>query len=263
MINTSRGGVVDQAALTRALTEGRIAGAGLDVLETEPPDAGDPLLAMPNVVVLPHLGSATTETRAAMLDCAVDNLATCLRGEDARTCCCTDHRSDTASSPRADRSWEGCPSVLNSEVDMRTFLRLAVVIVCVAAGAAIGMTASAWASGGGAPKGPFPPARLRHAIDPSVLSERPPVHVDSTFVPIAPCRIVDTLLAGGALGNGVTRTFYVGGTTNFTAQGGKPGGCGIPINATLDRGDGDRAHSSRTRVSARLPANQASPTPRC
>ncbi len=116
---------------------------------------------------------------------------------------------------------------------MRTFLRCAVVIVCVAAGAAIGMTASAWASGGGPAKGPFPPAGAApHAIDPSVLSLRPPIHVDSTFVPIAPCRIVDTLLAGGALGNGVTRTFYVGGTTNFTAQGGKPGGCGIPTNAT-------------------------------
>jgi lactate dehydrogenase-like 2-hydroxyacid dehydrogenase len=81
VINTSRGGVVDQAALTRALTEHRIAGAGLDVLETEPPAAGDALLAMPHVILLPHIGSATVETRRAMLDCAVDNLATCLRGE--------------------------------------------------------------------------------------------------------------------------------------------------------------------------------------
>jgi glyoxylate reductase len=81
VVNTSRGGVIDQAALTRALSERRIAGAGLDVLEREPPGAGEPLLAMPNVVVLPHIGSATAETRAAMLDCAVDNLAMCLRGE--------------------------------------------------------------------------------------------------------------------------------------------------------------------------------------
>jgi lactate dehydrogenase-like 2-hydroxyacid dehydrogenase len=81
VINTSRGGVVDQAALTRALAERRIAGAGLDVLETEPPAPGDPLLAMPNVILLPHIGSATAETRRAMLDCAVDNIATCLRGE--------------------------------------------------------------------------------------------------------------------------------------------------------------------------------------
>jgi lactate dehydrogenase-like 2-hydroxyacid dehydrogenase len=81
VINTSRGGVVDQAALTRALRDGRIAGAGLDVLEDEPPGPDDPLLRLPNVVVLPHIGSATTETRAAMLDCAVENLVACLRGD--------------------------------------------------------------------------------------------------------------------------------------------------------------------------------------
>ena len=81
VINTSRGGVVDQAALTRALIEGRIAGAGLDVLEDEPPDPDDPLIGLPNVVVLPHIGSATTETRRAMLDCAVDNLVACMRGD--------------------------------------------------------------------------------------------------------------------------------------------------------------------------------------
>jgi len=81
VINTSRGGVVDQTALTRALAEGRLAGAGLDVLEVEPPEAGEPLLAMANVVVLPHIGSATTETRNAMRDCAIANLTACLRGE--------------------------------------------------------------------------------------------------------------------------------------------------------------------------------------
>ena len=81
LINTSRGGVVDQAALTAALAEQRIAGAGLDVLETEPPGDGEQLLAMRNVVVLPHIASATVETRAAMLDCAIANLAACLRGE--------------------------------------------------------------------------------------------------------------------------------------------------------------------------------------
>jgi len=81
LINTSRGGVVDQVALTRALAEHRLAGAGLDVLENEPPGTGEPLLEMPNVVVLPHIGSATVETRHAMLDCAVANLAACLRGE--------------------------------------------------------------------------------------------------------------------------------------------------------------------------------------
>jgi glyoxylate reductase len=82
VLNTSRGGVIDQSALTRALAEGRLAGAGLDVLETEPPDTDEPLLSMPNVVVLPHIGSATVETRNAMRDCAIDNLVACLRGEE-------------------------------------------------------------------------------------------------------------------------------------------------------------------------------------
>jgi lactate dehydrogenase-like 2-hydroxyacid dehydrogenase len=81
VINTARGGVIDQAALTDALVNAEIAGAGLDVLETEPADPADPLLQMPNVVVLPHIGSATTETRLAMLDCAVDNLVAVMRGE--------------------------------------------------------------------------------------------------------------------------------------------------------------------------------------
>jgi glyoxylate reductase len=81
LINASRGGVVDQVALCDALIAGRLAGAGLDVLESEPPDWSDPLLSMRNVVVLPHIGSATVETRRAMLECALDNLASCLRGE--------------------------------------------------------------------------------------------------------------------------------------------------------------------------------------
>jgi lactate dehydrogenase-like 2-hydroxyacid dehydrogenase len=81
LINTSRGGVVDQPALTEALGENKIAGAALDVLEKEPPDAEDPILKLPNAVVLPHIGSATRETRMAMLNLAVDNLLAALRGE--------------------------------------------------------------------------------------------------------------------------------------------------------------------------------------
>jgi lactate dehydrogenase-like 2-hydroxyacid dehydrogenase len=81
LVNTARGGVVDQAALTRALSEGTIAGAGLDVLQDEPPFPDDPLLRAPNAIILPHIGSATTETRGAMAQCAVDNLLKGLRHE--------------------------------------------------------------------------------------------------------------------------------------------------------------------------------------
>jgi lactate dehydrogenase-like 2-hydroxyacid dehydrogenase len=73
LINTARGDIVDEAALVEALQQKRIAGAGLDVYEQEPrvPEA---LLAMENVVLLPHLGSATLETRTAMGMRAVENL---------------------------------------------------------------------------------------------------------------------------------------------------------------------------------------------
>jgi glyoxylate reductase len=79
-VNTSRGGVVDQPALVRALTEGQIAGAGLDVLQDEPPSPDDPVLTTPNVIIVPHIGSATVETRHAMAQCAVDNLLMVLSG---------------------------------------------------------------------------------------------------------------------------------------------------------------------------------------
>jgi len=73
-VNTSRGGVVDQEALAWALTAGKISGAGLDVLRDEPPQPDEPLLKAPNVIIVPHIGSATAETRNAMAQCAVDNL---------------------------------------------------------------------------------------------------------------------------------------------------------------------------------------------
>jgi glyoxylate reductase len=81
LINTARGGVVDQAALVQALREGGIGGAGLDVFESEPLPPDHALLALDNVVVAPHLGSATVETRTRMSDLAVDNLSAFFRGE--------------------------------------------------------------------------------------------------------------------------------------------------------------------------------------
>ncbi|CAN5722534.1 D-glycerate dehydrogenase [soil metagenome] len=79
LINTARGPVVDEHALVEALRLGRIAGAGLDVYEDEPRMA-EGLADCPNTVLLPHLGSATHETRSAMARIAAENLAAVLRG---------------------------------------------------------------------------------------------------------------------------------------------------------------------------------------
>jgi len=80
LVNTARGGVVDQAALREALVAGEIAGAALDVTEPEPLPAGDPLLEAPNLLVVPHVGSATVRTRERMAEMAVENLLAALAG---------------------------------------------------------------------------------------------------------------------------------------------------------------------------------------
>lgn len=80
-VNTSRGGVVDQPALVRALESGTIAGAALDVMDPEPLDQADPLCALPNVVLTPHIGSGTVETRRAMHELAIRNLLEALSGK--------------------------------------------------------------------------------------------------------------------------------------------------------------------------------------
>ncbi|WP_321908633.1 D-glycerate dehydrogenase [Paraburkholderia sp. J11-2] len=80
LINASRGATVDEPALIAALEAGTIHGAGLDVFEREPIDPASPLLRMPNVVALPHIGSATHETRHAMARCAAQNLVAALAG---------------------------------------------------------------------------------------------------------------------------------------------------------------------------------------
>ena len=84
LVNTSRGPVVDEAALVAALEAGEIAGAGLDVFEDEP-RVHPGLLGRDDVVLLPHVGSATVETRTAMADLAADNVLAVLAGDGART----------------------------------------------------------------------------------------------------------------------------------------------------------------------------------
>jgi glyoxylate reductase len=81
LINTSRGSTVDETALVKALQEKWIAGAGLDVFEKEPVAPDNPLLVMGNVIILPHLGSATRQTRELMADLAARNLLSVFKGE--------------------------------------------------------------------------------------------------------------------------------------------------------------------------------------
>ncbi|WP_299451406.1 D-glycerate dehydrogenase [uncultured Pigmentiphaga sp.] len=84
LINTARGKVVDEDALIACLRERRIAGAGLDVMTVEPIGADHPLCQLDNVVLQPHVGSGTVETRRAMMDLAVENLILGLHGERPR-----------------------------------------------------------------------------------------------------------------------------------------------------------------------------------
>lgn len=86
LINVGRGPVVDEQALIAALEQGKIQAAGLDVFEREPLPVDSPLLAMKNVVALPHIGSATHETRADMDICAVENLIAALTGKVEINC---------------------------------------------------------------------------------------------------------------------------------------------------------------------------------
>ena len=86
LINTSRGALIDSGALTRALADGWIAGAALDVADPEPIPKGHPLLDAPNLILNPHVASASIEARTAMADLAVDNLLAGLAGERMPQC---------------------------------------------------------------------------------------------------------------------------------------------------------------------------------
>ena len=74
LINTARGGLVDEEALANALNEGRIAGAGLDVLTSEPPKADNPLIHAKNCIITPHMAWASVEARVRLLHATEDNI---------------------------------------------------------------------------------------------------------------------------------------------------------------------------------------------
>ncbi|KMY51695.1 2-hydroxyacid dehydrogenase [Peribacillus loiseleuriae] len=84
-INVARGAVADEEALYEALVKGEIAGAGLDVFKQEPIGPDHPLLTLPNVVALPHIGSASVETRQGMIMLCLDNITHVLSGKQPKT----------------------------------------------------------------------------------------------------------------------------------------------------------------------------------
>jgi len=86
LINTARGAVIDQRALYRALKDGHLGGAGLDVTDPEPPASDDALLKLGNVVITPHIGSASDTARYKMADIATENVLAVLKGRLPRFC---------------------------------------------------------------------------------------------------------------------------------------------------------------------------------
>ena len=85
LVNTARGGVVDETALIDALQGGRLAGAGVDVFEQEPPAADNPLMAMDNVVLSPHVAGVTHESMRGMALAVASTVKAVLAGERPET----------------------------------------------------------------------------------------------------------------------------------------------------------------------------------
>jgi len=85
-VNAARGKVIDEQALIRALQQGVIRGAGLDVFEIEPLPASSPLTKLDNAFLLPHIGSATTETRQKIVQCAVEGFIAAMQGDYSKNC---------------------------------------------------------------------------------------------------------------------------------------------------------------------------------
>lgn len=86
LVNTARGGIVDENALADALAGGRLLAAGIDVFAREPVPVDNPLMSLPNVVLTPHIGSATATTRRRMADMAADNALAALAGKQMLHC---------------------------------------------------------------------------------------------------------------------------------------------------------------------------------
>lgn len=86
LINTARGGIIDPDALYRALSSGQIAGAAIDVTEPEPIPTDSPLLTLDNLIITPHIGSASQQTRKKMADMAIENLIAGLKQERLPYC---------------------------------------------------------------------------------------------------------------------------------------------------------------------------------
>jgi glyoxylate reductase len=86
LINTARGTIVEPNALYQALSNGQIAGAAIDVTEPEPIPTDSPLLSLDNLIITPHIGSASRQTRKKMADMAIENLIAGLKGERLPYC---------------------------------------------------------------------------------------------------------------------------------------------------------------------------------